>query len=105
MIAPDFTVDQEHGARWSVFSHPNSDEGFTILTSAGAELLQSPEDGSIRSLIHRYRAAEVGSIALLGEDQGIRQELGQGKQATVYSMGGVRSTGSKWYTKFLHCAR
>jgi hypothetical protein len=87
MVHPDFTVDQESGARWAVYSDPNHVEGFTILTDAGVALMGERRNNPIRGLIRQYRAAEIGSIALLGEDPDMRQELGTGQEATVYSMG------------------
>ena len=87
MVHPDMTVDQEDGARWSVFYNPHHLEGYTILTSEGNTLVQNQNENELRSLVHRYRAAEFGGIALFGEDSTMRQELGRGTEAIVYRMG------------------
>jgi hypothetical protein len=86
--APSMTLDQEDGARWFVYDQEQDPRGYTIITSEGHSLLQcQDQEGYLRSLIHRYRAAELGTMALLGEDPDIRQELGRGQQAIVYRMG------------------
>lgn len=88
MRSPDFTVDQEDGAIWSVYNDSHHTQGFTIITSAGAALLNNPaREAELRGLVHRYHVAEMGSVALLGADPEIRQELGRGQEAVVYRMG------------------
>lgn len=85
--SPDQTIEQDDGAKWAVYYDSNHLEGFTIVTSSGQEILNGPELPELRGLIHRYRMAELGSIALLGEDPEMRDELGRGQEATVYQMG------------------
>lgn len=87
MRDPDFTVDQPDGAVWAVYEDPTDIRRYSILTSSGQEQFHGDGLGPLRSLIHQYRAAEVGSIALLGESPGIRKELGRGQEAIVYAMG------------------
>jgi len=87
MRDPNFTVEQADGAKWAVFENAHDNREYTILTSAGQELLQGQDSGELRSLIQRYRAVELGGLALLGDDPNIRQELGRGREAIVYSMG------------------
>ena len=79
--------EMEDGARWRVFEDPGDHRRYAVMTSAGQERLKGEEQDSIRALIDQYRVAELGGIALLGENPNIRQELGRGQEATVYSMG------------------
>lgn len=87
MRKPNFTTEQPDGARWEVYEDPEDIRRYTILTSAGQDLLKGDKKDELRSLVDRYRAVELGSIALLGEDPNIRKELGRGREAVVYSMG------------------
>lgn len=85
---PDMTVDQPNGAVWPVFYDFSTPGDLVVLTGAGQELYGDPERWERTSrLIHRYKIAEMGDTALQGSDPEIRQKLGQGQQATVYSMG------------------
>lgn len=86
-MRPSFHVEQPDSAKWAVYEDPEDIRRFTIVTSAGNELLQGQDRELLRSLVHQYRAAEIGSIALLGENPDIRRELGRGQEAIVYSMG------------------
>jgi hypothetical protein len=82
----DYTVDQDSGAVWSVFRDPKSLAGFTIVTAAGIELLRDPEESAI-DLMRKYRSLELGKFALFRKGVDIREILGQGQEATVYTMG------------------
>jgi hypothetical protein len=84
---PSFTVDQDDGARWAVHEDPDDVSRYTILTSAGHDLVQGTRSGELWSLMQQYREAELGQLALNGTGIGIRQELGRGQEAIVYSMG------------------
>lgn len=87
MKKPSLSIDQPDGAQWAVFENPKDNREFTILTSAGQELLRGERRDELRGLIHSYQAHELGSSALLGADPEMRRELGRGQEATVYSMG------------------
>jgi hypothetical protein len=97
--APDFTIDQDSGARWSVYFNPD-DAGYSILTGKGMELLQ--QDGpKIAELMRLYRFSELsGRMSVLSEMQeevpvGMRKFLGSGQEASVFRMGdfAVREVG------------
>lgn len=80
----DYTIDQDSGAVWSVFRDPKS-LGFTIITAAGTELLT--KNDNIEELIRKYRSVKLGKFALFQKRIEIREVLGQGQEATVYTMG------------------
>lgn len=87
-LEPSFQVDQEDGARWSVYEDPADVRRYTIVTSAGHEHFHDEDvTNELRSLVSQYRAVEIGDIALLGANPDVRQEIGRGQEATVYSMG------------------
>jgi hypothetical protein len=81
----DYTVDPDSGSVWSVFRDPKT-LGFTIITAAGAELLKDPEE-TVTELMRKYRSIELGKFALFRKGVDIREILGQGQEAIVYSMG------------------
>jgi hypothetical protein len=81
----DYQVDQDSGAVWSVFRDPKS-LGFTIITAAGAELLKDPNE-TATDLMRKYRSIELGKFALFRKGVDVREILGQGQEATVYTMG------------------
>jgi hypothetical protein len=88
MSAPTCSVEQPDGAQWNVYENPDSLHQFTIITSVGGELIQDPvRRHDLLGLLRRYRAAELGGVALFGEDPDVRQWLGSGQEATVYKMG------------------
>lgn len=84
---PSFQVDQEDGARWSIYEDQSDIRRFTILTSSGGELMNGPQKEQLESLVQQYRAAELGGVALDGTSPDIRQELGRGQEAIVYRLG------------------
>lgn len=79
---------QEDGARWQLFEDSSDPERFTVLTSVGFDLLSRNRGArhDIYELMNNYRAAELGSTAIAGEDPEIRKKLGTGFEAKVYSL-------------------
>jgi hypothetical protein len=85
--APDLTLEQDSGALWPVYNSREYENGFTIVTSAGSELVDQ-RMGEIEGLVQQYRLAEMSDIAPRAQDESsIRSELGRGHEAIVYSMG------------------
>jgi hypothetical protein len=80
---------QADGARWQILEDAADPGRFTILTSAGYELLSRDRAmrGTVRGLMEQYRAAELGEVVDLGEPSETRHQLGAGGEAIVYSMG------------------
>lgn len=76
-----YNTEQPDGASWSVYYDKNNPRRYLILTSVGREKLLSGR--GIRQGLHAYRMAETG------EDQGpgVRQKLGQGREAAVFKLG------------------
>lgn len=87
LTEPSFSVDQESGARWDIYERPNDPRAFTIITSSGREIYDDPTKAAeLSTLLEKYQLTEEG-----GDDtnnpEGMRFKLGEGQEATVYSMG------------------
>lgn len=76
-----YNVEQPDGASWSVYYDKDNPRRYLILTSAGREKLLLGR--GIKRGIEAYRMAETGTV----EMPGVRQKLGQGREAAVYRLG------------------
>lgn len=82
-----FTCEQSDGTIWNIFENPSEDRQYAVITGVGQDLLSGPERKELLQLMGRYRVAEMFGDAIFGADDNMRQWLGNGQEATVYSMG------------------
>lgn len=82
-----FAIEQPDGARWNVFHDGEDPARYAIFTSAGREVML--RDPSFNTLMGQYRALASGELTATANaaDQDIRNLLGHGKEAHVYTMG------------------
>lgn len=83
-LSSRFQVDQDNGARWSVYHAPETPEHYLTLTGAGREKLLHSSN-AFSTLFRKY--TELAHINESNRPEDIRLLLGEGQEAKVYTMG------------------